>query len=394
MDHQLATIRRVAEGIVTEEELIAKLKLGRPLRIKYGMDPTAPDIHLGHCVQLRLLRKLQDFGHTVVPIVGDYTARVGAPSGKSKTRPQLDGAGVDRMAQTYIDQVGRILEVNDPAKFELRKNGEWFGSMSFAETIKLCAQMTVARMIERDEFTRRYQAGEAIHIHEFLYCLMQGYDSVMVEADIEMGGTDQHFNLLVGRDLMRGAGQHPQVTLTTPIIEGTDGTQKMSKSLGNYIAVNDPPDQMFGKLMAIPDELMPKYFRLLTDVPMDEIDALCGSGDPMGTKKRLATEIVTELYDTSLAREAEAAFRNVVQKGQLPEDIPTHVVGPDPVGLIQLIAEAFSSVGSNSEARRRIKQGGVQIDGDKVTDINHTVTPQSGMVIRCGKRNYVTPEVK
>ena len=395
IDRQLAVIRRVASDIVSEEELVAKLKRGKPLRIKYGMDPTAPDIHLGHCVQLRLLRKLQDFGHRVVPIVGDYTARVGDPSGASKTRPQLSGEDIDRNAQTYIEQVGRILVTDDPERFELRRNGEWFAKLSFADVLRLCSQMTVARMLERDEFTKRYKAGTPIHIHEFLYCLMQGADSVEVRADIEMGGTDQHFNLLVGRDLMRNARLEPQVTITTPIVEGTDGVRKMSKSLGNYIAVTDAPEEMFGKLMRIPDAIMPKYYRLLTDEPLDKIEEIEKAGDPMAAKKRLAALVIEQLYDAEAARAAEANFRQVVQQGQAPDEMPEYTAPAEPVGIVNLLKAALPKApSSSSDLRRMVQQGGVSIDDEKITDPRAEVTPRDGMVLKCGKRNYVRVRVR
>ncbi|MFW6107511.1 MAG: tyrosine--tRNA ligase [bacterium] len=391
---QLAVIRRgvVPGGIVAEEELREKLAAGRPLRVKLGVDPTAPDIHLGHTVVLRKLRHFQDLGHTAVLIIGDYTAMVGDPSGRSKTRPQLSYADVEANAQTYVDQVSRVLRSD---RLQVVRNGQWFRKMTFLEVLRLASKMTVARMLERDDFARRYAEGSPISLHEFLYCLMQGRDSVEVQADVELGGTDQTFNLLVGRTLQRDAGQSPQVCITTPILPGLDGTEKMSKSLGNHIAVADPPggpDGMFGKVMSIPDALMRDYFILLTDVPLDEVDRLL-AGHPRDAKVRLATEIVSFYHSPQAAREAAAEFDKVFRRGELPEDMPTRRLEPADLaddGRIWIVRLVLASgfAPSASQARRLVTQGAVTLDGQKITDPEAHVEVADGQVLRVGKRRF------
>jgi len=397
VEEQLEQIRRGVPpgGIIHEDELRTKLERAlsrqRPLRVKLGVDPTAPDIHLGHTVVLRKLRQFQDLGHTAVLIIGDYTAMVGDPSGRSKTRPQLTYADVEANARTYIEQVSKVLRTD---RLEVVRNGDWFRKMTFLEVLRLASKMTVARMLERDDFAKRYSAGNPIALHEFLYCLMQGYDSVQVRADVELGGTDQTFNLLVGRDLQRDAGQEPQVCVTTPILPGLDGVQKMSKSLGNHVGVTDPPsgpDGMFGKIMSIPDDLMRDYFILLTNLPTDEIETIL-AGHPRDAKARLATEITAFFHGREAARAAAEEFDRVFRERQLPDEIPECHVPPDllkdgKVWIVALVA-ATGFVASRSEARRLIAQGGVSLDGERITDVEAQVALRGGEVLRVGKRRF------
>lgn len=397
VDAQIEVIRRgvVPGGITTEEDLRRKLERSigedRPLRVKLGVDPTAPDIHLGHTVVLRKLRQFQELGHTAILIIGDYTAMVGDPSGRSKTRPVLTYADVEAHANTYVEQVSTILRKD---RLQVVRNGDWFRKMTFLEVLRLASKMTVARLLERDDFATRYAEGSPIAVHEFLYCLMQGQDSVEVKADVELGGTDQTFNLMVGRKLQAEAGLEPQVCITTPILPGLDGTEKMSKSLGNHIGVADPPsgpDGMFGKVMSIPDHLMRDYYVLLTDVPLDEVDALL-AGHPRDAKARLAGEIVGFYHDPDKANAAAAEFDRVFRKGELPSDIPVHqVAAADLQGgriwVVQLIADAGLAA-SRSEARRLIAQGAVSLDGDKVTDADAHLKVADGQVLRVGKRRF------
>ena len=396
-DRQLEAIRRgvVPGGITTEDDLRRKLERAiadaRPLRVKLGVDPTAPDIHLGHTVVLRKLRQFQDLGHTAVLIIGDYTAMVGDPSGRSKTRPVLSYADVEANANTYVDQVSTVLRRD---RLEVVRNGDWFRKMTFLQVLQLASKMTVARMLERDDFATRYAAGSPISVHEFLYCLMQGQDSIEVKADVELGGTDQTFNLLVGRTLQRDAGLEPQVCITTPILPGLDGTEKMSKSLGNHIGVTDPPsgpDGMCGKLMSIPDALMRDYYILLTDLPLDQIDALL-AGHPRDAKARLAAEIVAFYHSPDAARQAADDFDRVFRQGKTPTDMPDHHVRPADlqggrIWIVQLVAGAGLAA-SNSEARRLIAQGAVSLDGDKITDVDAHVRIATGQVLRVGKRRF------
>jgi tyrosyl-tRNA synthetase len=396
VERQLETLRRGVSEIVVEDELRHKLARsrdeGRPLRVKLGVDPTAPDIHLGHTVVLRKLRQFQDLGHTAVLIIGDYTAMVGDPSGRSKTRPQLTYADVEVNAKTYVDQVTRILRED---RLEVVRNGDWFRKMTFLEVLRLASKMTVARMLERDDFATRYADGNPIALHEFLYCMMQGQDSVEVESDVELGGTDQTFNLLVGRNLQREAGLEPQVCLTTPILPGLDGTEKMSKSLGNHIAIADPPsgeNGMFGKVMSIPDDLMRDYFILLTDVSLDEVDTLL-DGHPREAKARLAAEIVTFYHGPKAAKDAATEFDKVFRQGELPDDMPEytpaaeHMEDDGRIWIVRLVS-ASGLADSNSEARRLIKQGGVSIDGERITDIDARIGIAGGEVLRVGKRKF------
>jgi tyrosyl-tRNA synthetase len=399
---QLHTIQSGSAAVHTVASLTEKLQRGAPLRVKLGVDPTAPDLHLGHAVPLRKLRQFQDLGHTVVLIIGDYTALIGDPSGRSTTRPHLTIGEIDDNAQTYTDQAFRIL---DRERTELRRNSEWLGKLDFAGVLKYASQFTVARTLERDDFANRLAAQQPIALHELLYPVMQAYDSVVVEADIEIGGTDQLFNLLAGRELMEKLGADPQVALTLPLLEGTDGVQKMSKSYGNYIGLTDGPDDMFGKVMSIPDELMVKYFRLCTAVPVDDIDAIeagLTSGDlhPNATKRRLAREIV-ELYHPRAAAGAEEAFDRVFKDRGLPDAVPELAAGAlrsdlagrdqgDVVFLPSLLADA-GLVPSGSEGRRMIEQGGVKIDGAAVAPETLEVpwSALTGRVLQVGKRRFV-----
>jgi len=396
-----AQLEKIARGVVeiySREELVEKLERSRrenrPLRVKLGIDPTSPDIHLGHGVPLRKLRHFQELGHTPVLIIGDYTALVGDPSGRNSTRPQLSREEIEVNARTYVEQAGKIL---DMSRVEVVRNSQWFERMSFEEVIRLAAKMTVARLIERDDFARRYRAGNPIALHEFLYPMMQGYDSVMVRSDVEIGATEQTFNLLVGRDLQRDAGMEPQVAITLPILIGTDGVRKMSKSLGNYIGVTESPEMMYGKVMSIPDVLMRDYFILATDVPLAEVEALLAGGDPMAAKMALARAIVTRYHGEDVALRAEEYFERTVRWGEVPENIPRVEVPPallreGRIWIVRLLVHC-GLASSNSEARRLISQGAVSLDGDVITDPDLDLSVRGGMVLRAGKRRYVRLEV-
>jgi tyrosyl-tRNA synthetase len=394
---QVLALSRGCEGLYTEKELAERLTeaagAGRPLRVKLGMDPTAPDIHLGHTVVLRKMRQFQDLGHKAVLIIGDYTARVGDPSGVNKTRPMLSADEIEANAQTYFDQAGRILDTSEE-KLEIRYNSEWLSKLTFAEVLQLAGQMTVARMMERDTFELRYKAGVPIGVHEFMYPLMQGYDSVCIAADVELGGTDQTFNNLVGRTLQESAGQKPQIVLVMPILVGLDGTEKMSKSKGNYIGVNESADDMFGKVMSIPDELMANYFTLLTDRPTREIEQLTDAETthPRQAKVELGKEIVAQYHGPEAAQAAEAEFNRVFAEKQVPTDMPTVQLADNPVAIVELIVSAGFAE-SNGQAKRLVKQGAVSIDGEKVTDINAQIEVQSGQVLKVGKRRFATIQV-
>jgi tyrosyl-tRNA synthetase len=389
---QVELLMRGADKLYTDVELSERLKdaagSGRQLRVKLGMDPTAPDIHLGHSVVLRKMRQFQDLGHKAVLIIGDYTARVGDPSGVNKTRPVLSGDDIDRNAKTYFDQAGKILD-NTPEKLEVRPNGEWLKDLSFADVLKLASQMTVARMMERDTFELRFKAGEPIGVHEFLYPLMQGYDSVCVSADVELGGTDQTFNNLVGRGMQEKAGQKPQIVLIMPILVGLDGTEKMSKSKGNYIGITDEPNDMFGKVMSIPDSLMANYYTLLTDVPADEVAVLCDGEQthPRQAKAKLGQLIVEQYYGSEAAQAAEAEFSRIFSDGANPTDMPEIPVPAGGVKLVDLMVSAGFAK-SKGEARRLISQNAVSIDDTKITDVETVVTPDSGEVLKVGKRRF------
>ncbi|MCK4241701.1 MAG: tyrosine--tRNA ligase [Candidatus Atribacteria bacterium] len=401
---ELRIIKRGIEEIISEEELIKKLeksrKEKRPLRIKQGFDPNAPDIHLGHTVGLRKMRQFQDLGHDVYFLIGDFTGMIGDPSGQTVTRKQLTEEEVKKNAETYKNQVFKIL---NPEKTKVVFNSQWLGKLSFSEVLKICSEYTVARMLERDDFATRYKKEKPIGIHEFLYPLMQGYDSVALQADIELGGTDQKFNLLVGRTIQREYGQEPQVIITMPLLEGTDGVEKMSKSLNNYIGINEPPQVMYGKVMSIPDNLMIRYFELVTDVPLNEIDKIKidlenNNIHPRDVKKRLAREIVQLYHGHSASLVAEEEFEKVFKKKLYPEEIKELVLKKDnlkegKIWITELIAMS-NLVSSKSEARRLIKQGGVRINGEKVSDPNFDLTVEEGMILKIGKLNFIKLVIK
>jgi len=394
-EEQLHIIESSTEAIVPRAALADKLATGRALRIKLGVDPTAPDLHLGHAVPLRKLRQFQDLGHTVVLIIGDFTALIGDPSGRSATRPPLTMEQIDANAQTYIDQAFRIL---DPDRTELRRNSEWLAPLGFADLLRLTAKFTVARILERDDFSKRYAEQRPISLHEFLYPVAQAYDSVVVRADVEIGGTDQLFNLLAGRELMEKHGIEPQVCLTLPLLEGIDGVQKMSKSYGNAVGLTEPPAEMFGKLMSIPDELMPKYYRVATLLPTEEIEAMeaeiaAGEGHPNLQKRRLARSVIEVYHGVAAAVEAEAAFDRVFKHHQAPTDVPSvEVDRSDPIHLPALLRE-LGLASSNAEARRLIDGGAIKIDGDPIAARVYDVAwaAVEDRVVQAGKRHFARP---
>lgn len=396
-EEQFHIIQSGASQIVPEAALMEKLKRGKPLTIKLGVDPTAPDIHLGHAVPLRKLRQFQDLGHQVTLIIGDGTALIGDPSGRNSTRPQLTTEQIKENAQTYVDQAFKVL---DPEKTTLRYNSEWIMALGMEDLLKIASNFTVARILERDDFHNRYTNNQSISLHEFLYPIMQAYDSVVIKADVELGGTDQLFNLLAGRELMEKMGMEPQVCLTLPLLEGTDGVKKMSKSYGNYVGLTDEPADMFGKIMSIPDDLMVKYYRLASTVEVDQIDAIeaglaAGEIHPNRCKRDLAQNIVAAYYDEEAAKEAEAAFDKVFKQHSVPDDIPEYAADLMPndegkVYVAKLIANAgmAQSVG---EARRLIDGGGVKINGEALAPKAYNVDPSTleGAVIQVGKRKFV-----
>lgn len=361
---QFEVLRRNAVDVFTDDELRSRLATGRPLRVKLGVDPTAPDIHLGHTLALSKLRTFQELGHQAVLIIGDFTARIGDPSGRSATRPQLEPGQIEENAATYLDQIFKVL-IRD--RIEIRRNSEWFAAFPFEQLIRLAGQVTVARMLERDDFQKRYRAGEPIGVHEFLYPIMQGYDSVMVRSDVELGGTDQTFNLLMGRDLQRSAGQPGQVAMVLPLLEGLDGTQKMSKSLGNHIGVSDPPEDMFGKVMSISDQLMHRYYLLLSQADPAYIDGVrAGREHPMEAKKALAGEIVRRFHGEEAAERAARFFSERFQKREANDPAPVEVVTAAADMAISELLREVGFVASNGEAKRLIAQGAVRVDGEPV----------------------------
>ncbi len=393
---QLAILRRGAAEIISEAELLERLAEGRPLRVKYGADPSAPDLHLGHAVPMRLLRDFQRLGHQIVFIIGDFTAMLGDPSGQSSTRPQLTREQVQQNAATYAGQVGRILEVS---RCELVYNSEWLGKLNAQEIIRLAAHTTVARMLERDDFALRYQAEKPISVHEFLYPLFQAYDSVMVKADIEVGGTDQKFNFLLGRDLQRDLGQPPQIVMTRPLIPGTDGVRKMSKSLGNYIGLTDAPEDMFGKIMSIPDTLLGLYLQLLTDQPEAEIaqlekDMAAAKVNPRDVKIRLAQGIVSWLHSPQEGEKALARWNQVFSgdRGKASEEALLESVQTLPSnreGERVWVSSALVELGlakSKGEARRLIAGGGVYVGSERVSNPEQEIVLTEGLALRVGKR--------
>jgi tyrosyl-tRNA synthetase len=377
-------LRRGVAEIIPEDELRSKLASGRRLRLKQGFDPSRPDLHLGHAVGLRKLRQLQELGHEVVVIVGDWTAQIGDPSGQSATRPMLTAEEVRANAQTYLEQ---FFHVVDPERTVVRWQSEWYSGFSLADVIRLTSRFTVAQMLQREDFARRYEAGSPISITELLYPLLQAYDSVAIQADVEFGGTDQKFNILVGRELQRMVGQEPQAVFLVPILIGTDGSHKMSKSLDNYIALNEPPAEMFGKVMSIPDSLMRSYFELLTDVPLEEVDGF--TGNPMDLKKRLAGEIVAQFHGPAAADAARAEFEKVFQRRELPTAMPEYHLGaPERTLDFSAFLDLLTAAGlaaSKSDARRQIAQGAVQIDGTRVGAGVQKVTLRAGAVLRRGR---------
>ena len=391
----MKTIASGVSDIAPREALEEKLRSGRQLTVKLGVDPTAPDLHLGHAVPLRKLRQFQDLGHTVVLIIGDFTALIGDPSGRSTTRPALTPEQVEVNASTYIDQAFKIL---DPDKTVMRHNSEWLGPLGFADILKLTSQFTVARIMERDDFQKRYREGIGISLHELLYPMAQAYDSVAITADVELGGTDQLFNLLAGRELMEKLGMEPQVCLTLPLLEGTDGVQKMSKSYGNYIGLTDPAEEMFGKVMSIPDELMVKYYRLCTSLSVEEVDAIEAALDggelhPNTAKRRLGREIVALYHDAASAVAAEAAFDAVFKRHEIPDDVvEVSVERQGDMAHLPAIMKQAGLAPTTSEARRLITAGAVKIDGEPVVldqgvfDVSWSAL--EGRVLQAGKRRY------
>ncbi len=383
----LAIIKRGADEILVEKELVKRLESGKPMRIKAGFDPTAPDLHLGHTVLINKLRQFQDLGHEILFLIGDFTGMIGDPTGKSATRPALTREDVIENAKSYQEQIFKIL---DPEKTQVMFNSTWMNEMSPAELIQLTAKHTVARMLERDDFNKRYTSGQSIAIHEFLYPLIQGYDSVVMKADVELGGTDQKFNLLVGRQLQEAYGQRPQVVLTMPILEGLDGVQKMSKSLNNYIGINDAPDDMFGKLMSISDDLMWRYFELLSFRPLDEIETfkteIEGGKNPRDIKFLLAEEIIERFHDRAAADKARENFISRFQKGKTPDEMPEYSLSAE-LPAANLLKEA-ELVKSTSEAMRMIKQGAVKVDGEKLLDSKQLFSAGTTTVFQVGKRRF------
>jgi len=393
-EEQLRQIRRGAADIIVETELLAKLersrRTGEPLKVKLGLDPTAPDLHLGHTVVLRKLRDFQDLGHQIIVIIGDFTGLIGDPSGRSETRKPLTWDEIRANAETYRVQLGKILDIE---RTQIEFNSTWLGKLTFENVIRETAHLTVARMLQREDFAARYAAERPISLHEFLYPIAQAYDSVALGADVELGGTDQTFNLLVGRDLQRAHGQAPQIALTVSILEGLDGAQKMSKSLGNYVGITEKPDDIFGKLMSVSDALMWRYFELLTRIPQSEVGAL-RAGHPMDAKKRLARTITAQFHGEEAAAEAEANFARVFQQRRDPERIEEIRVAAGRIGaaggevtLVKLLL-ASGSVSSNSEARRMIQQGAVEVDGERISDVNQALRTGKTYLVRVGKRLF------
>jgi tyrosyl-tRNA synthetase len=388
MHEQLAIIGRGTTEILVESELLEKLKTGRPLRIKAGFDPTAPDLHLGHTVLINKMRQFQDLGHEVIFLIGDFTGMIGDPTGKNVTRPALTETEVKANAKTYTRQVFKIL---DPSRTRVVFNSEWMASLGAAGLIKVAAKHTVARMLERDDFSKRYAGGQPIAIHEFLYPLIQGYDSVALEADVELGGTDQKFNLLVGRQLQEAYGQTPQIVLTMPLLEGLNGGEKMSKSLDNYVGIDESAESMFGKIMSISDDLMWRYFELLSFRTLDDIGGLkCeidAGRNPKDAKIELAREVVARFHDATAAARAAEDFSRRFSQGQLPDEIPEVVVkvSPDGLALANVLKESGLAA-STSESHRLVKQGAVRLNGEKVHDSRQLLRAGSEFLIQVGKR--------
>jgi tyrosyl-tRNA synthetase len=396
LNEQMDLIRRGASEIIPEEDLVKRVEKSiqtkKPLNIKLGCDPSRPDLHLGHSVVLRKLRQFQDLGHQAVLIVGDFTGMIGDPSGRSKTRPPLTLEETRRNGQTYFEQATKILSTK---KIQMLYNSEWLGKMSFADVIMLGSKYTVARMLERDDFEKRYSTGEPISIHEMLYPLAQAMDSVAIQSDVELGGTDQKFNLLVGRDIQREYGLAPQVAITMPILPGTDGVEKMSKSLDNYIGISESPKQIYGKTLSIPDKRIMEYFVLTTNVGSDELETIRKqldnpSTNPRDLKRRLARLIVSLYHDDNAARAAEEEFDRVFVKKDLPDEVPEYSIALDngSIGIIRLLTET-KLVASNGEARRMVEQGGVTIDGERILDYNMEIKIVESVIVKVGKRRFL-----
>lgn len=391
---QVRQIKHGVADLINEQDLVKKIeksiKENKPLVVKLGLDPTAPDIHLGHTVPLRKLRLFQEFGHQVVIVIGGFTARIGDPTGKSVTRPPLTKEEVLKNAETYKTQIFKVL---DPEKTIVRDNSEWLESMNFADVLRLASSYTVARMMERDDFSKRFKEGRPIGVHEFMYPLMQGHDSVALHADVEFGGTDQTFNLLMGRHLQELEGQEPQVVITMPLLEGLDGIQKMSKSLGNYIGIDEEPKEMYGKAMSIPDELMMRYFMLVTDMSIEDQEDMAkrlesGELHPRDAKMQLARTIVRLYHGEEAALEAEEEFKRVFQQRAMPTDIPEYAMDAptEPIFVPQFCTDAGLTA-SNGEARRSIKAGAFKVNGEKYTEENLKL--EDGMIVQVGKRKFV-----
>ena len=398
IDEQITLLGRGTVEMYSKDELAARLKdaekEGRQLRVKLGMDPTAPDIHLGHTVVLRKLRQFQDLGHKAVLIIGDYTARIGDPSGQNSIRPMLTREQIEENAGTYFAQAGKILDTSQE-KLEIQYNSQWFERMTLIELIGLAAKKTVAQMLQRESFKSRLAADEDVYIHEFLYPLMQGYDSVVIKSDVELGGTDQTFNNLVGRDIQRAYDQQAQIVITMPILVGLDGAEKMSKSKNNYIGVTDEPADMFGKVMSISDDMMANYFTLLTDMDEAEIAKLTDGSQthPKEAKVLLGKTIVTQFYNEEAAIDAAEQFDKVFAQSQLPDDMPEIEISAEPITVSKLIL-ACGMLATGGEAKRMIKQGGVSIAGQKVSDPNMQITPADGIIIQIGKRKFAKLKIK
>jgi len=395
-EEALALIKRGVEEILLETELVKKLEEGRPLRIKAGFDPTAPDLHLGHTVLINKLRQFQELGHEVIFLIGDFTGMIGDPSGKSTTRPTLTEAEVLENAQSYQEQIFKIL---DPDKTRIVRNSDWLMERPLRSLVSWAGKVTVARMLERNDFEQRYKGGKPIAIHEFLYPLIQGYDSVELEADVELGGTDQKFNLLIGRQLQEAYGQSPQIVMTMPLLEGLDGVQKMSKSLNNYIGIDEPANEMFGKLMSVSDELMWRYFELLSFRSLEEINQFKqdveGGSNPRDIKFQLALEIVSRFHSEELAEKAHAEFIARFQKGAIPDEMPEITLSGESQGFpVGALLKESGLTTSTSEAFRMIGQGAVKIDGERISDRNYLIETGGTYVIQVGKRKFARVTIK
>ena len=398
LERQFAILSRGAVEIIPADEFKQKLakaiKESQPLKIKLGLDPSAPDIHIGHTVPLQKLRQFQDLGHMVQLVIGDFTGQIGDPTGKSETRKQLTPEQVKENAETYVQQLFKVL---DPEKTEVSYNSTWLAPLNFADVVNLAAKITVARMLERDDFEKRFRSNQPISVHEFFYPLMQGYDSVALQSDVELGGTDQKFNLLMGRQLQKEFGQKQQAVLMLPLIEGLDGMQKMSKSLGNYIGINEEPNQIYGKAMSIPDELMVKYYQLVTDLPHEEVEEMvkgleAGTVHPRDAKMKMAYTLVRMYHGVEAAQEAENHFKTVFQKRDIPEDIPELTVESSQldngaIWIVKLLVD-LKLVPSNGEGRRMVQQGAVKVNGEKWEDVDGNIAVEDGMILQVGKRKF------